>query len=338
MPPNPPSGDHPLRGPRLRSAIRLRARGLWDAAAALTAAASLAGYLGRFAWWLDLASHFRAQYAGALIVFAASYAVLKARRAAVAVLALALLNLAELAPLYAPPRAAPAASLRRYKALLANVNTQEGRPQAVIRFVRRLQPDLALFEEVNQRWMRCLQTLRTELPHVAAEPREDNFGIALFSRYPLRRVKVLYLRSAGVPSLHAQVSLPEGALTVLGTHPPPPVGARNTAQRNEQLEAVATLLRRADRPVLLLGDLNTSPWSWIFARLLRQSGLRDASRGRGVQPTWPTTLWPLLIPIDHCLHSDDLLIREKRIGPAIGSDHYPVIVVFSLARAARAIR
>jgi len=38
----------------------------------------------------------------------------------------------------------------------------------------------------------------------------------------------------------------------------------------------------------------------------------------------------LLIPIDHCLHSREVRIVRKQIGPDVGSDHYPVVVDFFL--------
>ena len=39
-----------------------------------------------------------------------------------------------------------------------------------------------------------------------------------------------------------------------------------------------------------------------------------------------------MIPIDHCLHSPGIQIVRKEIGPAVGSDHYPVVVEFALRR------
>ena len=37
----------------------------------------------------------------------------------------------------------------------------------------------------------------------------------------------------------------------------------------------------------------------------------------------------LLIPIDHCLYGSGLHVNAKKIGPNVGSDHYPVVVDFS---------
>jgi endonuclease/exonuclease/phosphatase (EEP) superfamily protein YafD len=79
-------------------------------------------------------------------------------------------------------------------------------------------------------------------------------------------------------------------------------------------------------PVLLLGDLNVTPWNRHFRLLLERTGLRDSSRGRGVQPTWPAGSLLFAIPLDHGLHSPDIAILQRRIGGDVGSDHLPVII------------
>ena len=69
-----------------------------------------------------------------------------------------------------------------------------------------------------------------------------------------------------------------------------------------------------------------TPWSPYFRRLLDDGALHDASRGRGPAPTWPVGLGPMRIPIDHCLHSDGVVVTDRRTGPGVGSDHLPLIV------------
>ena len=75
-----------------------------------------------------------------------------------------------------------------------------------------------------------------------------------------------------------------------------------------------------------MGDLNVSPWSAEFRQLLKDSQLRDSTKGFGLQPTWPTHVRLMQIPIDHLLYSSDIKIIDRRVGPNIGSDHYPLIV------------
>ena len=82
----------------------------------------------------------------------------------------------------------------------------------------------------------------------------------------------------------------------------------------------------ATSPSLLLGDLNTTPWSPYFRKLLRAGELRDSARWKGWNPTWNPGISWLQLPIDHCLVSDEIGVAERRVGPEIGSDHRGVVV------------
>lgn len=132
------------------------------------------------------------------------------------------------------------------------------------------------------------------------------------------------------PSIVAEIQTEGGNCTILATHPPPPVGSAYSRQRNGQFSAISEYVRNAKSEVLLLGDLNTSPWSPFFRQLLLESGLRDGSQGLGIQPTWPTANSLFRIPLDHCLHSPNIQIISKKVGPDVGSDHFPIIVDFQI--------
>jgi endonuclease/exonuclease/phosphatase family metal-dependent hydrolase len=62
--------------------------------------------------------------------------------------------------------------------------------------------------------------------------------------------------------------------------------------------------------------------------LIERIGLINAREGFGVLPTWPTYYGStaLMIPIDHCLVSEDIRVFNIRTGAHIGSDHLPLIV------------
>jgi endonuclease/exonuclease/phosphatase (EEP) superfamily protein YafD len=54
--------------------------------------------------------------------------------------------------------------------------------------------------------------------------------------------------------------------------------------------------------------------------------------GFGLLPSWPTFLffkW-LMLPLDHCLVSNDIRVADARTGEPIGSDHLPLIVEIEL--------
>jgi endonuclease/exonuclease/phosphatase (EEP) superfamily protein YafD len=220
-------------------------------------------------------------------------------------------------------------SRETHRVVLINVNTWTGDPERVQQVIHDTDPDLVLLEEVSVRWMDALRGLGAVYPHSVARPREDNFGIALFSKHPLDGDVVL-IGDVGMPSILARLRLGGHDLTLLGTHPVPPANRQTSTWRNDQLEQLADVAAGIKTPLLLLGDLNTTPWNHYFRRLVKRSGLKDSARGFGVQPTWPCHNPLLRIPLDHCLHSKDIAIVDRQVGPRVGSDHYPLIIDFAI--------
>jgi endonuclease/exonuclease/phosphatase (EEP) superfamily protein YafD len=111
-----------------------------------------------------------------------------------------------------------------------------------------------------------------------------------------------------------------GSLTVIGTHLHRP--SRDPWLHPRQKSALAALMRRIDGPLILAGDLNSSPWSNAFRRLRAATGLVPAGI---LTPSWPA--WPLALPqvaLDHILASPDLTVAAAGTGSAVGSDHLPV--------------
>jgi len=312
-------------------ALNVHPWGLLSAAGVVASAATPLGFLGRFYWFFDLFSHFRVQYSIVLLVLGLLLLIGRQRKTAAAFLTLACVNLVLLLQLYlgAPPRSEPASTTLR--AMLLNVNTNLGDADRVQAEISAVDPDILVLEEISARWISELEWLDGAYPHSLLRPRGDNFGIGLYSKLPLSEGEVVYIGAAQVPSILATVDTGDTDLQLIATHPPPPIGGELARQRNDQLERLPDFVR-TDLPVLLLGDLNASPWSYHFQRLLARSGLHDSTQGYGVQPTWPSHIFFLQIPIDHCLHSPDIAIVDRKIGENVSSDHYPLIVDFVIGK------
>ncbi|MCL1921095.1 MAG: endonuclease/exonuclease/phosphatase family protein, partial [Kiritimatiellaeota bacterium] len=240
------------------------------------------------------------------------------------------LNLALLLPVYlnAPnPLNHGAAPCR---VMLFNVNYKTGDPEKVLGVIRAHDPDVIVLEEIGQRWFnRLAPTLAQTHPHHTTALRDDPFGIGLWSKHPFAVTNILYSRNAAVPSILAEIDAPHGRYAVLATHPLPPIGPFFSEYRDAQLAELARLVRDTRLPLLLVGDLNATPWCAAFKRLLRDADLRNASQGRGLYPTWPAVFPAFLrIPIDHVLHTPGIEIISRRTGGRVGSDHLPVLVEF----------
>jgi endonuclease/exonuclease/phosphatase (EEP) superfamily protein YafD len=248
---------------------------------------------------------------------------------AIALVVLAAINYSFVLPLYFGKPEVPATKPAR--AMLMNIYAGNGNTEQVLEAIRTADPDLLLLEEVTPKWEQELKVLKKTYTYRISKPQDDCFGIMLLSKVPLERDKIIEIGTAGVPSIIAEAHFPMGVISVIGTHPLPPMGSIYSSHRNNQLEALPLQVQKQQYPVLLIGDLNTTPWSPYFKNLIEASGLKNSMKGFGFQPSWTGNAF-LKIPLDHILHSEEIIIHNRMIGPAVGSDHRPVIVDFSLTK------
>ncbi len=302
---------------------------------------TLLRFVGRL-YPLELASHFQVQLCA--ISVAATIVLIAAGRWwwAVGGLLTAVMTGSAIAPfalgsLSGPAYTAPEDGEGSLRLMLANVLGSNHRHQRLVDLIEDSSPDVLVLQEVNASWMSALQGLRDSYPYMISGPREDNFGIAVFSRLPLAETAVHTLGEAGLHSLSMRVDVGGVQLTLIATHPRPPIPARRFHLRNDQLERLGELIDASARPLVLVGDLNMTMWSPWYRRLAGTRRLFNSRRGFGVQGSWPACLPGFLrLPIDHCLLSEGLAVAGCSLGPDIGSDHLPLLVDLIVNRNRRA--
>jgi endonuclease/exonuclease/phosphatase family metal-dependent hydrolase len=109
---------------------------------------------------------------------------------------------------------------------------------------------------------------------------------------------------------------------------------RSFAWRQEQIELILDTVEGQPEPLVLLGDLNSTPTHQVYRTLSMH--LTDAFReaGWGLGHTFPTTgghFWGApypnrLVRIDHIFHSADGRAEAAWVGEWDGaSDHLPVV-------------
>ncbi|HEX8295956.1 MAG TPA: endonuclease/exonuclease/phosphatase family protein [Chthoniobacteraceae bacterium] len=302
-------------------------------AASLILLATFCGCIGSAHRFLELSSHFRLQYLVLSTVCLIILVIFRDWRWSVAVLAGVVLNSALVLPWYFPDASrAPASGDFPLRILLSNVLTSNQDAGPLLSLVRAEHPDVLVLEELDARWEQKVAELDVSFPHSRKIARPDNFGIGIWSRFPLSNVEVIESGFFRLPSIQAQIELDGHRFTILATHPPPPVTADGFAERNTQLANLARRARESTLPLVLIGDLNVTMWSPFYTRLIRDSGLLDARKGHGVLATWPAHLPILAIPLDHCLVSRSIRIKAIKRGGNIGSDHLPIIVDLALGK------
>lgn len=291
-----------------------------------------ASFLARTSWVFELLTHFRFQLAlGSMVLLLCALARRRLLTAALAAMAAAA-NAAPLVPfLLAGPANAEAAE-HPLRLMAANVHYRNFDYAALLEEVRRQDPDVLGLMEVDQAWLDELSVLESEFRWTVLRPEEGPYGLALYSNLPFRQLPGSPYTEGGFQTAVAvELAIDKVPVTLVLAHVRAPMGPRKAELRNTQFAELANRLAADDNDAqILLGDLNTTPWSPYYRQLASTTGMRNAALGGGYQPTWPAGFSLLKIPIDHCLLSDALRVGSFTTGADIGSDHLPIVVDLSL--------
>jgi vancomycin resistance protein VanJ len=217
----------------------------------------------------------------------------------------------------------------RIRVLTANLYNDRADAAAFGDLVASLEPDVVAVQELGPGQASVLARL---LPHGTLAPATNHRGMGIALRRP---GVVTRLRLGARDGWLAEVAVPDGGpvevlnVHVTAPHVMPPW--RMVADRRAQLrDLLAHLDAGARRPLVLIGDLNSTPRWPLYRRL--KSRLDDAAdlaargNGSGARPTWGP--WPgarRLFRIDHVLVRG-LTPIALRVVDLAGSDHSALVV------------
>lgn len=280
----------------------------------------------------ELTSHFRLHYAAAFALLLLIFLLIRQWRWSVFATIGVIANAAPAVPWITAPTPPPAPDSTPLRVLLSNVHTANTNTQPLLDLIRAEQPDLIVLEEVDDRWAAELKTLDASYPTSRTVPREDNFGIGIWSRIPLNEIRVVESGTYDVPTITAVATIAGQTIKLIATHPVPPASSDGATARNNHLEEVAKMANQSEIPSVIVGDLNVTMWSPYYTKFEAQSGLKNVRRGFGILPSWPVPFAMAGIPLDHCMVHSSIGVRSVRLGPNIQSDHLPLIVDLAIPR------
>lgn len=212
--------------------------------------------------------------------------------------------------------------------VLSNVYTANQQEERLINTILKKHPDLIVVQEINDRWAKALEVLDKKFPYQKVIPRSDNFGIGLYSKYPLDDIEVLDLAGNGIESISAKIITGDETISLIATHPLPPINRQAAVQQDQHFKRLIKRVRFAkDNHVLVIGDLNTTLWSYRYQDLLDKTSLFNARQGKGIYTSWSAGGYIgslLKIPLDHILTSKGMVAAHFETLGDVGSDHLPI--------------
>jgi endonuclease/exonuclease/phosphatase (EEP) superfamily protein YafD len=286
----------------------------------------------------EILSHFCLQYLLISLLFLVVYCFLKKWKAVVVALLLFISFSSILIPFYVSPDAKKNEKFEDITLLQFNINYRHEDVNKVVDWINGFHsktegsateiPDIVLIEEATPEIAKKLNALSAYYPYKISEAETGAYGMVLYSKIPINNYERKYFSRFSGQYTVAYMSTPNIKIpfVLVELHARSPGHIEKLNPRRFQLEEIANFISCLScTGKILVGDLNTAPYSPYFKKLEKISGLRSFMRGHGVSGTWPNFL-PFLcrIPLDHVLVSAHVETLERNVNSDLGSDHFPV--------------
>lgn len=283
--------------------------------------ATILGFFGTASWFFDLMANLRLQLAVLLGSVTVMALIVRSWGIAAAALVAAAVNLGVVLPMMFPSPEPPVATGETLDVTFFNTKIVADRA-ATIDYLAGRNDDVVILAVTPHDWIDGLEGAGTGLHPVAGRHVTPGLEITVLARDPATEV-IVHRASDYFRDWVVEISteLDGEPVSILGAHAVSPMTPRRAQHRDLVLDWIGAWADRRDAPVVVAGDLNATPWSTNFQATLEQGELTDSLETHGLQPSWPAGLGRLGIPIDHVLHSEELVVVDRQLGPSFGSDH-----------------
>jgi endonuclease/exonuclease/phosphatase (EEP) superfamily protein YafD len=215
----------------------------------------------------------------------------------------------------------------------------------VARVIAAEEPDIVALQEYFPEQTKLDGMLKPTYPYSARCQGGKRANIALYSKIPFDRE----MPAGDCPDdaygtqrtahIIAGFTLSDGThFSVMTTHMdwPFPIERQLT-----EFQSAETSIKAVQGPLLVVGDFNSTPWSYAMKAFERQTGLRRETHGLITYPLAFTV--PQRLSRDGLLHTLPFLpldqvfergvtVHELHPAEATGSDHLPVVFSFSVTK------
>lgn len=203
----------------------------------------------------------------------------------------------------------------------SNVYLSQADPHALVELVDRYHAEILTVEELTPSFAAALRRegIMERLPYAWLMASPGGVGGGVYSSLRMRPLRVPSSFDFRMPRV--ELTARNGQrLRVVAVHPKPPISGYSDWE-----EALRSLPSTGSgTPWILAGDFNSNFDTAEFRNVVDR-GYRDAgvTTGRGLEPTWPSTLkFPFgLTTIDHVLADERLDFADYGVANLPGSDH-----------------
>lgn len=207
-------------------------------------------------------------------------------------------------------------------------------------------PDIVALQEYFPEQAGLGELLKARYPYSVRCQGGKRANLGLYSKIPFEREMTesdcpdTAYGAQRTAHITAAFALEDGSrFTLMTTHMDWPFPI---ARQRDEFDATEEAIAELSGPLLVVGDFNSTPWSYAMKGFEATTGLRRETRNLLTYPllfTVPVRFAPdglantlPFLALDQ-VFSRGVDVHTLGVGPATGSDHLPVVFTFSLTKA-----
>lgn len=211
--------------------------------------------------------------------------------------------------------------------LAGNVLQTNNQYKKFLDIVKKHDPDLVLTMESNIDWENGLSELEKTHPFSVKVPKDNFYGMHLYSKKELIDPEVKFQVEEGMPSIFFEFPITDHKkvfFCCLHPAPPSPTENETSKERDAELMITGKTIRKLDKPTVVCGDMNDVVWSRTTRLFKKMTAMIDPRIGRGFFSTYHAKYFFMRFPLDHLFHTKDLFVKVMERSENFGSDHFAI--------------
>lgn len=209
-----------------------------------------------------------------------------------------------------------------------NIWHQNKTPEKSLEWILAQDADVVILEEGGGEAWSVITGLKAAYPFANCD-RVSKCETWIFSRKKMIARGGMPLERPYLSGAWATLADAKGPFTVVGVHLTWPVPAGIQQSQSRKLVRLVSGFDR--KSAIVTGDFNSTPWSFALKRQDKALGLR---RWTHAIPSWPASQFSRVmvapapfLPIDHVYAGSEWHAVSVERGPALGSDHRPIVTI-----------
>ena len=291
-------------------------------------AATLGTVLGFFgaSWWgFDRLADLRFPFLVILVATAVIYGFVFRRALSALFLLAAVANAVLLAPLWLSTQE-PVASSDSIRVVSLDTGESSQNRRTIIDWINQEEADIALLHRTSGDWAETLDDSDAPYRIITTPVAPEAIGTPLI--LVRHNATASPLPPAPGSDFTVRVVNETSTVTLIGLSVRSPGSASAGDDRIERFTAVNEAALDMEGPIVVTGNFEASRWSHAFEVLTE--GMTNSEDGFGYAATWPPYDWPIVgsytgLPIDHAVYIGSITVPYRRVGPALGPSHRPLL-------------